>query len=214
LSFIDFINNLERSLQSPLPGNEAHMALTSMRRLRQMRHFTDLTKAINSAVLILLYPDHDGEILTVLIQRPVYDGVHSGQISFPGGKFEPGDADLIQTSLRESKEEVGINPDNVRVMGNLTELYIPPSKMKVLPVLGYQLSVPRFTLDPGEVDKIITLSLRELLNPGNLQKQRVTVGTWSEIVPCFNIRGNIIWGATAMILNELKTIIQPIQLPG
>ncbi|MHC1707210.1 MAG: CoA pyrophosphatase [Bacteroidales bacterium] len=201
---------LEKRLQLPLPGNEAHLPLSSIRRIRALMQNKDLSNARKSAVLLLLYPDNQNDIYTVLIQRPVYDGVHGGQISLPGGKAEPSDPDLIYTALRESKEETGIVPEEVTILGTLTELYIPPSNMIVLPVIGYQPSHPDFNIDPTEVEDLIVLSLKELLNPDNFQQQAVSVGLWTDIVPCFNIRGNIVWGATAMILNELKMILPSI----
>ena len=172
-----------------------------------MQKHPDISKARKSAVLILLYPGEEDAVTTLLIQRPTYNGVHSGQIAFPGGKFEPEDKDLIHTALRESYEEVGFIPEHINILGTLSQLYIPPSQLTLLPVMGYQDFKPQTVLDPLEVSRIIEVSLQEIISPSTFQQQKVNVGNWSEIVPCFNVRGNIIWGATAMILNELKTIL-------
>lgn len=208
--FTDFIKELNLRLLEPLPGQEAHLPLSSLRRIREMFKNQDISKAKKSAVLILFYLDDNRDIMTILIQRPTYNGVHSGQIAFPGGKFEEYDADLIQTALRESREEVGIDPENVTVLGSLTELYIPPSQLTLLPVVGYQQGQPKIVTDPNEVAGVITISIKEILDPLSIQQKRVSVGSWSDMVPCFYIRGNVIWGATAMILNELKMILPAI----
>ncbi|MCX6270390.1 MAG: CoA pyrophosphatase [Bacteroidetes bacterium] len=207
MNFPAFIDELALRLGQPLPGLESQLRMTSLRRIREMSFNPDLSKARMSGVLILLYPAEQ-DVMTVFIQRPRYNGVHSGQISFPGGKAEPEDRDIRQTALRESREEVGLDTSGVKVIGNLTELYIPPSRFRVQPVVAYTAEIPSLTGDPVEVDEIIRVSLRELLDPGSFQNKKVTVGDWSNEVPCFYVKEVIIWGATAMILNEFLEIIR------
>lgn len=207
LEFRDFIRQLTIQLKQPLPGHEAHMRLASVRRISEMKFVQDTADARKSAVLLLFYPTGN-KIFTVFIQRPQYNGIHSGQISFPGGKMEDSDPDHFFTALRESQEETGIQPDEVTILGTLTPLYIPPSHFIVLPVIGYQHKEPILQADPQEVESIITVSLEELLDPASFQEQKVTFGSWSATVPCFSVRTHIIWGATAMIMNELIEIIR------
>ena len=123
-----------------------------------------------AAVLILLYP-HNGSIHTVFMQRPVYDGVHGGQISFPGGKMEPEDKDVIQTALREANEETGVDPSKVIITGTLTPLFIPVSNMIVTPVIGWINEKPLFKYQAEEVVFLIDADLKKLLDPAIIKSK-------------------------------------------
>ena len=166
--------------------------------------------AVKSSVLILLYPGQkSGSLLFALIQRPEYDGVHSGQISLPGGRFEEEDGDLTRTALRESNEEIGIQPEGVEIIGSLSELYIPPSNFMVYPFIGYTNVRPEFVPDKKEVENIIETDLADLLNDKNIKTKEIKIRNGIKITaPCYEIDGNIIWGATAMILSEFREVIR------
>lgn len=198
---------LESRLKQPLPGKEAQYRMAGIRRIENLFPDADITKARPSGVLILFYP-RDGKLFTVLIRRQVYNGVHSGQLGFPGGRKEPNDKDLTATALRESEEETGIHPDQVWIKGHLTELFIPPSNSLVLPSVGISLQRPAFQADPQEVAEIIEIPVQELLNPDAQTCKPVTAGYWNAEVPCYAIRELIIWGATAMIISELLEILR------
>lgn len=198
---------LKDRLRQPLPGAEAQNKMSSLARLREWLNFKVPAGARQGGVLILLFPAA-GEISFVLMQRPDYKGVHGGQISLPGGKKEPSDTDIIATALRESFEELGIEPGSVRVAGTLTNLYIPPSNFHITPVLGFSSVKPQFIPQPAEVESVILISLRKLLNQDNIRKKKVKTGLGISLdVPAFYIDGHIIWGATAMILSELREIL-------
>ena len=123
MDFQKIIKDIGEALKKPLPGKDIQLKMSSMRRIRELMDGYQGKNSIRSSVLILLYPDTDEKnISTVLIQRPNYDGVHGGQISLPGGRSEDSDKDLTETALREAKEEIGIQPDKVVILGNLTEL--------------------------------------------------------------------------------------------
>jgi 8-oxo-dGTP pyrophosphatase MutT (NUDIX family) len=157
-----------------------------------------------------LYPKN-GEVCFILMRRPDYTGVHSGQISLPGGKFEPGDRDLIATAVREAKEEVGIKPSTVKIIGTLTPLYIPPSNYIVTPAVGWAEPRPEFKADPREVDEMIEVKLTDFLDDRHVQSKRIKLFMGiSANFPCFYIDGNIIWGATAMMLSEFRVILKEI----
>jgi 8-oxo-dGTP pyrophosphatase MutT (NUDIX family) len=207
MEFADFVIILENRLQKPLPGKTAQLKMSSLARIQELMRFTVPENAQQSSVLILFYP-LDGGIGLVLMLRPEYKGVHSGQISLPGGKREESDESLIYTALRESREEIGIDPTQVQILGQLTEMYIPPSNFMVTPVVGYQSTRPRFTADIKEVAKIIEIKIEDLMDEHNRQmkKMKLSVG-FSLRVPSYFINGNIIWGATAMILSELREIL-------
>ncbi|MDP1623805.1 MAG: CoA pyrophosphatase [Bacteroidales bacterium] len=206
----EFVVVLEKRLRQPLPGRFAQLKMSSLVRIQELMKFSAPEDAIQSSVLILLYPI-DGGIGLVLMLRPEYGGIHGGQISLPGGKYEETDESLIYTALREAQEEIGIDPAKVQILGQLTEMYIPPSNFMVTPVVAYQASQPRFVADPKEVAKIIEIRLDDLLDRNNMQKKKIKLSMGISLkVPSFYINGYIIWGATAMILSELKEIANEI----
>jgi 8-oxo-dGTP pyrophosphatase MutT (NUDIX family) len=212
MEFAKFVILLEQRLQKPLPGISAQLKMSSLARLQKLLRFSSPDDAKQSSVLILLYPLED-RIGLVLMLRPEYTGVHSGQISLPGGKHEETDESLIYTALREAQEEIGIDPVKVQIIGQLTEMYIPPSNFMVTPVVGYQTSRPHFKMDFKEVAKIIEIRLDDLLDEHNRQMKKMKLSKgFSLRVPSYFINGNIIWGATAMILSELKEIVLEIQV--
>ena len=153
-----------------------------------------------SAVLIPIYKS-EGEFRTVLIRRKSYDGVHSGQISFAGGRQERGEVPQ-QTALREAKEEVGLNPEEVEITGKLSGLYIPPSNFWVEPFVAQLSNVPDWVPEPNEVEYILTPTISQLLSPEIRVETIVQTRAGQMKVPAFDLDGEIIWGATAMILSE------------
>jgi len=207
-----FIVDLRNQLQKPLPGKPFQLKMSSQRRIREMMSGIDTTRAVRSSVLLLLYPSANRDsLLFSLIQRPEYDGVHSGQISLPGGRFEPEDTSYAATALRESREEVGIDPETVDLIGELSELYIPPSNFVVYPFVGYAEERPSFLPDKKEVEKIIEAGLNDLMEDSNIKTKRIHVRSGITVTaPCFVIEGNIIWGATAMMLSEFREIVKRI----
>jgi 8-oxo-dGTP pyrophosphatase MutT (NUDIX family) len=208
MSFTQFISTVSKALSMPLPGFRAQRLMSSMKRVHELMGVVSTDKAKPSSVLLLFYPV-DGEACMVFIQRPDYGGVHSGQISFPGGKREPGDLDLEATALRESMEEVGVEPDKVKILGRLSDLYIPPSRYLVSPFVGYYPERPDFKKDPEEVQDIIEVRVRDLLSENSYQVTKHKVGLGIQIkAPAFVINGHVIWGATAMILSEFKEMIK------
>jgi 8-oxo-dGTP pyrophosphatase MutT (NUDIX family) len=207
--FDQFTKALRKRLKKPLPGKEAHNKMASKVRLDELKFNYDTSNAILSSVLILLFKDAD-MIKTVFILRQTYDGVHSGQVSFPGGRLEKNDESLIETALRESKEEVNIDSGKVQIIGTLSEMYIPPSNYLVLPVVGYQYSRPDFMAEKSEVAEIIEADLSFLFDNKLIKETVLDVHGYKIQAPYFDVDGHIIWGATAMILNELKEVIESI----
>ena len=220
MEFLHFIKAIEEELKKPLPGKDVQLRMSSIRRLRELMNGSQGINGIKSSVLILLYPGvKESDVMTVLIQRPSYEGVHGGQISLPGGRSEKSDKNPEETALRESKEEIGINPEKVTVVGALTELYIPPSNYLVLPFIGFSLEKPDFRPDPDEVAGVIEINLAELRDEKSLKQKEIHVRPGMTVFgPCFEINGSTIWGATAMILNEFREILIRIdkqnQVPG
>jgi 8-oxo-dGTP pyrophosphatase MutT (NUDIX family) len=147
----------------------------------------------------------------VLIERKQIDGDrHGGQIGFPGGKLEPEDFSLQDTALREAEEEVGIPRQDVRVLGKLTELYIPVSNFLVHPFVGYLASEPSFTLQEEEVSAVLTVPIAHFQNEDAIKNIDIRIGKHLVLknVPYFDLYGKVLWGATAMMLNELMHIVR------
>lgn len=202
----NFINKLTAALQRPLPGFDCQIKMAPDSR-KNLLPGSIPSNAKLSSVLILLYPIQN-KLHTVFIKRQTYDGVHSGQISFPGGRIESTDEDYIHAALREANEEVNIEPPHVKILGTLTQLYIPPSNFLVYPVVGYSATLPDFSPQLSEVAGIIQADLKFLFNPG-LQKSKIIQVRDKEIdAPYFDVNNHVVWGATAMILNELKAVIE------
>lgn len=205
--FIFFTEKLRKALSAPLPGEVVQMKMAPLSRKKMMAQGANNRNARQSAVLIVLFPE-ENQVKTVLIKRNSYDGVHSGQIAFPGGGVEPGDADLQHTALREANEEVGITPDQVKILGNLSNIYIPPSNFEVLPVVAYMTQPPQLHPDPAEVDTVFSCSVQTLMQPQILQQRSIVFKDGSSMdVPAFVVGEYVIWGATSMIISELNHVI-------
>ncbi len=205
-----FVEKLSHRLKEPLPGPEAHLRLSPQPVISDRFIFKERPDARQGAVLILLHAGAEG-IHFPLIQRPEYLGVHSGQISLPGGKRDPEDDSLVQTALREANEEIGAVPAHVQVIGHLTELYIPASNFIVLPVIGMIEGAPRFMPDEKEVVDIISADLDSLMGQ-QVEVKEMTVGPNVKIrSPYFLVEERVVWGATAMILGEFIHVLEEIR---
>lgn len=206
-----FIQALRKRLQEPLPGEAAHNLMASSTRTNLKLRPKPDSQTKESAVLILFYQDKD-QIKLPLILRPVYAGVHSGQIGLPGGRREKADADFYETALREAQEEIGINPAEVTVVGHLSDLFVFASNHMVHPVVGYMEHKPAFLVDPREVDQLIEVPLSTLLDTSSRGITNFVVAGNIEIsAPYFGVDGHTVWGATAMMLSELLSIINELE---
>ena len=208
-TFNSFCNKLQNKLSEALPGKDAHLKMASNVRLDELKFNSGKKPARLSSVLILLYLKNN-KIYTSFILRPKYDGVHSGQVAFPGGRQEDEDKSVIHTALREAKEEVNIEPSKITVLGTLSDLFIPPSNFLVTPVLAFSECRPDFIPQESEVEKIIEANISFLFDESIIKRKILYVRNTKIDAPCFEVDGQTIWGATAMILSELKDVIESI----
>ncbi|HKK60976.1 MAG TPA: CoA pyrophosphatase [Bacteroidales bacterium] len=195
-------NKLEQLIQKSLPGEKAQSEMAPV-----TRNYTyPMPRKKSAAVMLLLYPDQN-ETRIVFIKRNEYRGPHSGQVSFPGGMFENVDNDLKQTAIRETEEEIGISAEKIDILGALTPLSIPVSNTFVQPFVGWLDRVPVFYPEKSEVQYLIITSLKDLFDPANCKKG--TFGHTEQPIdaPYFEIEGEIIWGATAMMLGEFRALV-------
>jgi 8-oxo-dGTP pyrophosphatase MutT (NUDIX family) len=210
------IEILKERLKYPLPGIKSWLEMSSRFREKDLYPPENSSNYRKASVMICLIDDEKNQDFVIpFIQRPKEKGPHSNQISLPGGAYEDKDNDLLNTAIRETYEEIGIDKNKIHIIGKLTPLYIPVSKFLVHPYIGYLNDFPEFKIDTNEVESLLLFHLKDFLNPENRSKQWITVKTkffpLKLYVPVFNIHQHIIWGATAMIMNEFISIFNEIQ---
>lgn len=209
--FESFIELLRKRLKEPLPGKEAQVKMAPKpideRRFKE----NSIRPPRLGGVMVLLYPDQHG-IHIPLMKRPEYDGAHSGQVSFPGGKLENVDTDLIDTALRETHEEIGVPREQIEVLGNLSELFIIASNFKVLPTVGVVREKPKFIPDPIEVEDVLPMAINALNDYSIRKVKEMRFPPYTIFSPYFDVRGEVVWGATAMMLSELAELVRELEL--
>jgi 8-oxo-dGTP pyrophosphatase MutT (NUDIX family) len=210
MDFSEFKNKIVKIEKMELPGEQFHLKMAPIERILELKKQAQSTKtAKKAAVLVLFYPSETNETHFVLILRKTYKGVHSAQVGFPGGKWEEGDTDYQATALRETEEEVGVNRDSIKVFKKLTEIYIPPSNFFVQPYLGTTHQKPKFVPQEEEVEAILEVSLKDFMDDTiKISKTMSTSYATSIEVPAFLLRENVVWGATAMMLNEVREMLK------
>lgn len=197
---------LKHALLGELPGINAHSKmLPPGRRLKQLEH--ELSSVKLSSVLVLLFPDKD-KIYTCLTRRPSTMKYHPGQISFPGGKVEKDDASAEMAALREAQEEVGIDPSLIEILGKLSDFYLEISRFSIQPFLAWTDNRPEFTVNTDEVEELILFPVSDFVENEIIQETELQTMTGILPIKYFPYNGQVIWGATAMILAELMEIMR------
>ncbi|WGD35021.1 CoA pyrophosphatase [Olleya sp. YS] len=210
MNFDEFIIALPKIKNIPLPAEASQFKMSPPYREKLIKLQAEKIKnAKQSAVLALFYPDLEAQTKLILILRKTYKGVHSAQVGFPGGKVEEADKNLMHTALRETHEEVGVHPELVTVYKEMTQVYIPPSNFYVQPYMGVTNQTPIFTKQEEEVEDLLEVYLSDLLNEDNITNKLVKTSYDVEVeVPAFRLNNHLVWGATAMMLNEVKDLLK------
>ena len=207
--FKDFIKFIPKIEKEKLLSTDAHIKMAPLERISYLKEENYMDKnPKKAAVLMLFYPKNEITHLALIV-RNTYPGVHSSQISFPGGKEELEDDTLEFTALRETEEEVGVAMHKVEVIRQCSEIYIPPSNFLVTPYLGFSTENLEFTPNPDEVKRILELPIHQLLNDEIIVQTKMTTSYATNIdVPAFQVEKYVVWGATAMMLSELKELFK------
>lgn len=209
MSLQELIRELDKRLKDPLPATKAHELLRARPVSGQFPDFGHKLPPKPGSVLILLFEEH-GVIKLPLTKRATYKGAHSAQISFPGGKAEAGEG-VVETALREAQEEIGVHSTDVHVIGQLSEFFVIPSNFMVTPIVGALDYVPVFKPDPREVDRIVCATLSDLVREDAVYEEEILAGgLYPMIAPHFLVENEIVWGATAMMLNEFRMVVREI----
>jgi len=197
-----FIKYLSNRLEKPLPGLNAQLRMAPAPLTDgPTRELEPPPSAKKSSVLILLFPNEEGRLEVILTLRS-RDIDHGGQISLPGGRSDE-DESYIETALREAEEEVGLKPESVEILGVLSDLYVSHSNNLVKPVVAYMPGIPELKPNPAEVEEAFTIEVKSLAAKKNLTVENWDLQKYSYEVPYWDIHEVPLWGATAMILNEL-----------
>ena len=203
----DFRRDLERVLGNPLPGFPAQKALAPRilngPYIRDGR--IDQEDAVAAAALILLFPVDDLPHLVLTVRSRDLPN-HGGQISLPGGLKEPGES-LAQTAIRETNEEIGVDPEDIALAGALSPIFIPPSRFLLHPFVGIAPRLPRIKISEKEVARVMEVSLKDLCNPDSFKQEIRTIKGNECVVPYFALDGEKVWGATAMVLAEFLWVL-------
>jgi len=199
------LKGLEARLREPKPGLAAQLMLAPDPRPGQKTYQEVQDTCRPAAVLILLYP-RGRALHLVLTRRTSEVDYHRDQVSLPGGEKDP-DETIVEAALREATEEIGVRPEEARVLGDLTPLYIPASNYCMYPIVAAAAKRPTFRRAPAEVAEMIELPLRELLDPATVRREVWTLHGRETVIPFFFYRGHKIWGATAMVLAEFAAVI-------
>ena len=211
MDFQDFLNYVPKFVEVILPASESHYKMAPQERIDTLNALEMESKNPKKAAVMMLFYPKNGRTHLVLIVRNSYEGVHSAQIAFPGGKFEIDDLNFENTALRETYEEIGVTPDFMEIIKSFTHIYIPPSNFLVYPFMGICKEEIIFIPDSTEVAEIIELPLSYFLDDNIIVTVNMSTSYGINcVVPAFKIEEHIVWGATAMMLSELKDVLKKV----
>jgi 8-oxo-dGTP pyrophosphatase MutT (NUDIX family) len=212
VNFDDFSNRISKIENLELPGSTSHYKMAPMFRIKELESGKIVKKnPKQAAVMALFYPNGTYQTHLLLILRNTYKGIHSNQIALPGGKVEKKDLNLLETALRETHEEVGAEREQITVIRSLSEVYIPPSNFEVTPYLGLYKKEKPFLMQANEVAAIIEVPLLDFMDDAKIFYQILNTSYAQNVeVPAFKLNGYTVWGATAMMLSEIKELFRQV----
>ncbi len=210
MNFDKFLISISKIKNIPLPAEASQFKMSPPFRKELINMNKEAIKTAKKAgVMALFYPDNKQQTALVLILRKTYNGVHSAQIGFPGGKLEAQDDSLKTAAVRETFEEIGVPIQDIEVLQQLTQVYIPPSNFYVQPFIGISRVTPSFVKQADEVEDIIEVSLKHFMDDDtHINKWVETSYSINVEVPAFKLNEHVVWGATAMILSEIKDLLK------
>jgi len=212
MNFKFFEQRISKIKDLPLPGEASQYKMAPESRLDELQRINVAKKNPRRAgVMALFYPTQGMGTNLLLILRKTYKGVHSNQVAFPGGKAELTDDGLLTTALRETYEEVGVAPKDITVVKEISEIFIPPSNFIVQPFIGLYRNPKPFVKQDSEVELILEVPVSDFLDDALVVSKKMTTSYAVDIeVPAFELNGYIVWGATAMMLNEIKELLKQV----
>ncbi|REG84637.1 NUDIX hydrolase [Winogradskyella sediminis] len=210
--FNSFLESVVKIKHLELFGEDSHVKMSPPYRLDMAEQMKEKSRTARRAGVMALFYPKASQTMLVLILRKTYKGVHSAQVGFPGGKYEDSDdSDLMRTAIRETEEEIGVDPLDYKVLKTMSPLYIPPSNFMVHPFLGVSEKELTFVKQDEEVEKIIEVKLADFLNDSNTITATVPTSFNVDLeVPAFVLNGHVVWGATAMMLGEVKDLLKQV----
>lgn len=210
MNFDKFLESISKIENIPLPAEVSQFKMVPPFRQELVRQQKEaMRNAKKAGVMALFYPNLNQQTHLVLILRKTYKGVHSAQVAFPGGKLESQDRNLEAAAVRETFEEIGVPIQEIQVLKQLTEVYIPPSNFFVQPFLGVLKATPNFKKQDEEVEAIMEISLSHFLDDGIIINKTVSTSYNVDVeVPAFQLNNHVVWGATAMMLSEIKDLLK------
>ena len=203
-------DQLKQKFELPLSGLNSHLKMAPEHRADELKNNKDASvNARKSAVMILFFQE-DNALKMIVIRRSVYVGIHSGQIAFPGGRYEEEDGDVRVTALREIEEEIGIPKDKIEIIGRLSDIYVPPSNFMISIFVGYLAEKPVYKIDEREVEEVIEIPFSDFFKPDVIKQKDFYVNSIKAVsnAPYFDVTNAEIWGASAMVISELLDILK------
>ena len=201
---------LKQKLSKSLPGMHSHLKMAPEHRISEyLNEQKLLVNARKSAVMILFFQE-ENQLKMIVIRRSVYVGIHSGQIAFPGGRYEEEDKEVRVTALREIQEEIGIPEDKIEIIGRLSDIYVPPSNFLISVFVGFLAEKPQYKIDEREVDEVIEIPFSDFFNPEVIKRKDFYVNSIKAVsnAPYFDVTKAEILGASAMVISELMDILK------
>lgn len=210
MKFDEFLKSVSKIENIPLPAESSQFKMSPpFREKLQEAQKNQMKNARSAGVVALFYPDENTETKLVLILRKTYKGVHSAQVGFPGGKVEISDASIQHAAIRETWEEVGVPEHEIEILRAMTQVYIPPSNFFVHPFIGISRATPKFIKQDDEVEAIIEVFLKDFISETSVVTKTVSTSYNVQVaVPAFQLNNHVVWGATAMMLSEIKDLLK------